>query len=67
MCPRNEVTHTQTEYSLNKGTILDIDKFEKIIKEAVQLGVKSVNRGAFAEPLIHLSLSQYLISAMNLE
>ncbi len=53
MCPRNETTHSHTEYSLNEGTILDINKFEEIIKDAVQLGVKSVNLGAFAEPLIH--------------
>lgn len=53
MCPRNEELHPDINYSVNTKTKLKFEDFKKVIDESVPKGLKSVNLGAFAEPLIH--------------
>jgi radical SAM protein with 4Fe4S-binding SPASM domain len=53
MCPRNEKTHPDINYSINTKSILSFDDFCRIIDEGVPNGLRSINLGAFAEPLIH--------------
>lgn len=53
MCPRNETLHPDINYKLNTRTTLSFEDYRRIIDEGVLKGLKSVNLGAFAEPLIH--------------
>jgi radical SAM protein with 4Fe4S-binding SPASM domain len=53
MCPRNEKLHDKINYKINSGKYLEYSIFQKIIDEGVGKGLKSINIGAFSEPLIH--------------
>lgn len=53
MCPRNEKLHDKINYKINSGKYLEYSTFKKIIDEGVSKGLKSINIGAFSEPLIH--------------
>lgn len=53
MCPRNEEQHPDINYRLNSKTTLSFADYCQVIDEGVGKGLRSVNLGAFAEPLIH--------------
>jgi radical SAM protein with 4Fe4S-binding SPASM domain len=58
MCPRNTKFHSEINYTLNTGRVLNFDDYKKIIGKCVPKGLMSVNLGAFAEPLIHKDIIQ---------
>jgi len=60
MCPRNKVTHTNTEYTLNTKRKLSYEVFDKVIQEAADHRLASINLGAFAEPLIHNDMFKFV-------
>ena len=60
MCPRNEKMHPDINYELNTKAVLNFETFARIIDEGVPRGLKSVNLGAFAEPMIHKDLFKML-------
>ena len=53
MCPRNEKTHGNVNYTINTGAVLSLEHYQEIINEGSEKGLASVNLGAFAEPLLH--------------
>ena len=53
MCPRNTNSHPNTGYSLGTKKRFDLDVFERIMQEGRDHGLKSINLGAYAEPLTH--------------
>ena len=53
MCPRNSKSHPDINYSLNRGTVFDFEKYKKIIDEGIDKGLMSINLGAFSEPLMN--------------
>ena len=52
MCPRNEEAHPDINYQLDARTVLSEDSFKKVIDEGAINGLRSVNLGGFAEPLV---------------
>lgn len=53
MCPRNTSRHPKINYTVNRKSIQTLGTFRKIIDEGAVKGLKSINVGAFAEPLIN--------------
>jgi len=53
MCPRNDEMHPDINYTLNSKSTLSFFDYCRIIDEGRSKGLRSVNLGAFAEPLIH--------------
>lgn len=53
MCPRNEDRHPDINYAINTKSVLSFDDYRRIIDEGAAKGLRSINLGAFAEPLIH--------------
>lgn len=53
MCPRNADTHPDINYTLNTKSVLSFADYCRIIDEGAAKGLRSINLGAFAEPLIH--------------
>lgn len=53
MCPRNEWLHDRVRYPINTGAYLDFGIYAKVIDEGASKGLRSINLGAFAEPLVH--------------
>lgn len=60
MCPRNSTTHKNTEYDLNTKQRLSLEIFNKVIQEAADHKLASINLGAFAEPLIHSDMLRFV-------
>jgi radical SAM protein with 4Fe4S-binding SPASM domain len=60
MCPRNLSTHPNTGYALNTKAKLNPTIFKQVIDDATQHGLKSINLGAFAEPLISENLFEFV-------
>ena len=60
MCPRNADTHPNSGYALNRKSSLTLDIFEKVLKECRLYNLKSINLGAFAEPLIHPDFFRFI-------
>lgn len=56
MCPRNEEIHQINRFKINTNEKLDNNIIFDVIKDASKRGLKSINFGAFAEPLIHKNL-----------
>lgn len=56
MCPRNTDIHNNLGYSLNQRHKIDLEKLKSVISSSIQSGVKSLNFGAYSEPLIHSEL-----------
>ncbi len=56
MCPRNEAKHENNGYELNTKKSLTEESVMQIILDGASKGLKSINFGAFAEPLIHKGL-----------
>ena len=57
MCPRNDANLSRIPgITVNSGQRLGFDVFCRIIDEATAKGTRSINLGAFAEPLIHQDL-----------
>jgi radical SAM protein with 4Fe4S-binding SPASM domain len=63
MCPRNIRTHQNTGYSLGTKEAFDLQNFKRIMKEGQRYGLKSVNLGAYAEPLTHPHFFQFVRTA----
>ncbi len=60
MCPRNTVVHNALPYEINTKVSVSTDNLKKVISDSVPRGLKSVNFGAFAEPLIHKGLWDFI-------
>lgn len=57
MCPRNDSNLVEnSQVKVNTKQRMSFDTFCRIIDEATAKGTKSINIGAFAEPLIHPDL-----------
>ncbi len=56
MCPRNKENHQNLPYGLNLKDTAQIESLKTIISEGAELGLKSINFGAFSEPLLHKGL-----------
>ncbi len=56
MCPRNTEIHTDLGYTINEKHVIDLEKLKDVISFSVASGVKSLNFGAYSEPLIHKDL-----------
>jgi radical SAM protein with 4Fe4S-binding SPASM domain len=56
MCPRNTNVHTNLGYQINEKHVIDLEKLKNVIFESIDSGVRSLNFGAFSEPLIHSDL-----------
>jgi len=52
-CPRNETIHTNLPYKINTKIKIEENLVNKIIDECKSMNLKSINFGAFAEPLIY--------------
>ncbi|MGG7048331.1 MULTISPECIES: radical SAM/SPASM domain-containing protein [unclassified Campylobacter] len=65
MCPRNHQTHPDINYKLNKKTNTTFENFKKVIDEGKDNGLKSINLGAFAEPLINDDVFRMIRYAKN--
>ena len=59
MCPRNTTTHTETGYELGTKKKLSINTFTRIMQESSRYNLKSINLGAYAEPLTHKDFFQF--------
>ena len=53
MCPRNRTTHPETGYKLGTKQKLSLKDFTRVMKESNKYGLRSINLGAYAEPLTH--------------
>lgn len=53
MCPRNTKKHPNINYKVNTNSKLSFDLFKKAIDEGKNNGLRSINLGAFAEPLLN--------------
>lgn len=60
MCPRNSRTHQNTGYSLGTKSRFDLYDFKKIIEEGSKYGLRSINLGAYAEPLTHPQFFEFV-------
>jgi radical SAM protein with 4Fe4S-binding SPASM domain len=56
MCPRNEERHSSLPYGINLKNTTQIERIKTIISDGSKLGLKSINFGAFSEPLLHKGL-----------
>jgi len=56
MCPRNRNLHPSLPYELESKIVSNTDSLKSILQSAIKMGLKSVNFGAFSEPLIHKGL-----------
>ena len=56
MCPRNEEGHPSLPYDLGTKVHADIDRLKGLIQSGAERGLKSINFGAFSEPLINKRL-----------
>jgi len=60
MCPRNSRTHKNNGYSLGTKASFDISDFNRIIEEGSRYGLRSINLGAYAEPLTHPQFFEFV-------
>lgn len=65
MCPRNSRTHQNNGYSLGTKTKFNLDDFKRIIEEGSKYGLKSINLGAYAEPLTHPQFFEFVSTAQS--
>jgi radical SAM protein with 4Fe4S-binding SPASM domain len=65
MCPRNIRTHQNTGYSLGTKASFDLHDFKKILEEGQRYGLKSINLGAYAEPLTHPHFFDFVSTAAS--
>jgi len=65
MCPRNSRTHQNTGYSLGTKARFDLLDFNNVIEEGSKHGLKSINLGAYAEPLTHPQFFEFVSIAKS--
>ncbi len=60
MCPRNQAIHSSLPFRVNTGARLEFDLFARTIDQAVAHGTRSINLGAFAEPLLNPDVFRFI-------
>lgn len=65
-CPRNEAIHTKLPYKINTKIKIEEKLVNKIIDECKSMNLKSINFGAFAEPLIYKDIFKIVKKFTNI-
>jgi radical SAM protein with 4Fe4S-binding SPASM domain len=56
MCPRDSKGHQDLPYQINTKAMSDLNQIKNVINVAANEGLRSINFGAFSEPLINKNL-----------
>jgi len=65
MCPRDSSGHQDLPYLLDTKKVADLEKIQALIIKAQKEGLRSINFGAFSEPLISKNLWSLIEFAHN--